>query len=92
MLEELPDWTWGRGELSGRRTWDEWYELLERYVARERNAAIPESHTEDGIYLGKWARNQRVRKRSGQITEEQTAKLERLPGWAWNPKRSGNPG
>ncbi|MAF38334.1 MAG: hypothetical protein CL696_05535 [Chloroflexi bacterium] len=72
---ETVRWVWnGRDAL-----WEDCFEVLKRYVAREGRCKVPYDHREDGIGLGTWVRHQ---KRDDRINSpERIAKLKRLPGW-----------
>ncbi|NNM65007.1 MAG: hypothetical protein HKL99_10415, partial [Burkholderiales bacterium] len=40
--------------------------------------------TPDGVRLGQWCANQRQDYKAGRMPPERQARLEALPGWAWN--------
>ncbi len=77
-LEKLPEWGWQLYQDA----WDEKFEVLRRYVEREGHAAVPGSHVEEDIELGRWVRKQRSRKR--ELSREQLKRLEQQPDWTWN--------
>lgn len=77
-LEALPGWTWGDPR---KAAWEKGYAALCRYT-EEHGAANPSNSfvAEDGYRLGAWTYSQR-----GRCTDpERRARLEALPGWAWN--------
>jgi hypothetical protein len=74
-------WVWnGRDAI-----WEDCFEALKRYVAREGHCRVPYDHKEDGIGLGTWVRHQKRDDRSN--SPERMAKLEGLPGWEWNTNK-----
>lgn len=82
-LEALDGWFWHRHDTN----WDRMFRLLVKYVEREGNAAVPDTHYEDGEWLGRWVTNQRMKyrgHRSERISEERVARLKALPGWSWD--------
>jgi hypothetical protein len=79
-LEALPGWSW---DLIGQR-WETNFALLERFVAREGHARVPQSHVEDGVMLGRWVTKQQASHRAGRLTGSRVDRLEALPGWCWS--------
>jgi superfamily II DNA or RNA helicase len=65
-------------------SWDQYYGLLQRFVAREGHASPAIAHEEDGLRLGAWVGGQRTLQRKGILPAERAEKLRALPGWAWN--------
>ena len=82
-LEELPGWVWHPHEAQ----WEAGYEALCRFVKREGHARVPLTHIESGFELGKWVVRQRRAKRTGRLGKGRSGRLERNPGWVWNPKQ-----
>lgn len=85
-LEALPGWVWATSEQPAvTRNWEESFENLRRYVAREGHARVPHSHVENDQHLGKWVMAQRVayKHRTARMTPERVSRLEALPGWVW---------
>ena len=80
-LEALPGWVWDRQDAA----WEEGFSALEQFVAREGNSRVPASHVEGEYPLGQWVKMQRNRFRRYPVSPERVARLERLPGWVWNP-------
>jgi superfamily II DNA or RNA helicase len=80
-LEALPGWSWNIVE--GR--WNEMFERVESFSAREGHALVPRGHREDGFRLGQWASSQRSGKSNGTLSSERIAKLDSLPSWSWRP-------
>ena len=97
FLESFPGWVWNPQDAS----WEEGFAALERFVAREGDARIPNhhmengarerharvtrGHREDGYPLGSWATTQFPAYRAGRLSPDRIARLKELPGWVWNP-------
>jgi superfamily II DNA or RNA helicase len=64
-------------------SWQFWFGLLQRFVARERHSRPRADHREDGHRLGGWVTNQVQQRRAGRLLDEYAARLEALPGWTW---------
>ena len=63
--------------------WQQGFEYLELFVAREGHPNIPGGHVEDGYRLGRWCGTQRGSYKKGGMSEERVVRLEALPGWTW---------
>jgi hypothetical protein len=81
-LEALPGWTWD----PHADAWEAAFEALNRYADREGTARVRRDHVESGFALGAWCHNQRGKYRRGTIRPERAARLEALPGWAWETR------
>ena len=77
-MEAIPGWFWG---TKIDHIWNQKFEMLEQYVAREGRIKPPDEHIEQGVKLGWWVREQ-WRGRDN-MKAERSAKLESLPGWNW---------
>ena len=77
-LEALPGWTWDVLEFQ----WEEEFSALQRFIAKEGHARPSGGHKEKGYNLGSWVSVQRGLR--DKLTPERIARLEALPGWAWN--------
>jgi superfamily II DNA or RNA helicase len=77
-LEALPGWTWSLKD----ENWEEGFAHLVRFVEREGHARVPGAWTEQGFPLGVWVRN--LRARPERLDQQRQARLEALPGWAWD--------
>jgi Helicase associated domain len=78
-LEMLPGWIWD----TNVDQWEDGYVRLLEYVDRHGDARVPRAHEVDGYRLGAWVNNTRNRRANG-IPERQE-RLEKLPGWSWDP-------
>ncbi len=63
---------------------EQWFGLLLRYIEREGNARVSQSHREGALNLGSWAHNQRRFYKRGILAADRSARLESLPGWSWD--------
>jgi hypothetical protein len=82
----LPGWTWHpRADA-----WEEGFEHLTDF-ARESGRACPTQTyvCSDGFRLGVWASTQRSSYAKGKLSLERQHRMEKLPGWTWNPPRGG---
>ena len=80
-LQELPGWTWH--SLADR--WEEGFAQLQRYVEETGNARVLQSISFSGYPLGTWVTKQRAKRRQGSLESDRVERLERLPGWSWDP-------
>jgi hypothetical protein len=81
LLQELPGWTWNsRGDQ-----WEEGYSRLLQYVNDNDNARVPKSYKVDGCDLGTWVATQRTKHKRGGLDAERRRRLEKVPGWSWDP-------
>ena len=65
-------------------SWEFWFGLLQRFIAREGSAQIRKSHVEDGYRLGGWVANQRRKYTAGRLSADRSERLDELPGWSWD--------
>ena len=79
-LEAIPGWSWHAHQTS----WDEHFEVLSSYAQREGHALPLVDWVEEGVPIGKWASKQRHAYVKGRLSTERRARLESLPGWAWD--------
>ena len=80
-LESISGWVW-----DARDTWDENFNALVRFVAREGHARVPTIHIEDGFRLGQWVVNQRALHARGMLGQERVKRLGAVSGWAWHTR------
>ncbi|MBN7552102.1 helicase associated domain-containing protein, partial [Mycobacteroides abscessus subsp. abscessus] len=83
-LEELPGWSWGRGEDS----WERGMAALTRYVAQAGDACPSQHVVIDGVALGVWVCDKRRRYRLGILPPHQAAALQGVAGWQWYPQEA----
>jgi len=83
-LEELPGWSWGRGEDS----WERGMAALTRYVAQAGDACPGQHVVIDGVALGVWVSDKRRRYRLGILPPHQVAALQGVAGWQWYPQEA----
>ena len=82
QLADLPGWTWH----THRDAWEDGYERLRRFVAREGHADVPKRFVdEDGSRLDLWVLHQRADYRSGKLSGDRARRLEEVAGWEWDP-------
>lgn len=79
-LDAVPGWTWDPYKTA----WELSYAALLTYVEREGDARVPQNFVESGLKLGAWISNQRNDYGMKKIEPERIARLEAVPGWAWN--------
>ena len=80
-LEALPGWVWDRYAADFEAN----FARLEAYVAEHGHARPPLGYrTRDGCRVGQWVVANRSRR--SELPPERQARLEALPGWAWNTK------
>jgi hypothetical protein len=79
QLEAIPGWYWG---TSLDQIWNQKFDVLKKFVAREGHALVRSGHVEDEIKLGGWVTEQRTEREN--LASERIAKLESLPGWSWD--------
>jgi predicted helicase len=80
-LEALPGWSW---EPRTER-WEDTFEMLKAFVAREGDAQVPDGYVEGDVNLGDWVVTQRIFYKNGRLSASRTARLESIPGWSWDP-------
>ncbi len=64
-----------------RALWEERYQLLLQFVAREGHCRVPARHEESGFRLGKWVASQRQNR--GRLISDRRRALEKVSGWFW---------
>ena len=79
-LEALPGWVWSTQAAD----WEENFGRLCRFVEREGHARVPRKYEDNASLLGIWVTSQRVLYGRGQLTADRVARLEAVPGWAWD--------
>ncbi len=84
LLEQLPSWVWDLRDAS----WHSSYEAAWQFSTRNGHARIPHNHVEEvngrRVKVGQWADKQRTTAKNGDLTEERTRLLGKIPGWVWD--------
>ena len=78
-LESLPGWTWD----AFHQRWEEGFQALQRFVAREGHAMVPATHLEGDVKLGRWVSYQRKAHADGKLEPDRESRLKQTSGWAW---------
>ena len=65
--------------------WDEYFGCLKEYKEREGHCRVSQRHQENGLSLGLWVVNQRMR--ASVLSSERRRRLDEL-GFAWDPQES----
>jgi superfamily II DNA or RNA helicase len=79
QLESLPGWSWDLFI-------DEWsknFDLLTKFMAQHKTFPALRSGT-----LGAWVSHQRQYYKKKSLSADRVKRLESLPGWSWNPKKT----
>ena len=63
--------------------WEEGFNALAAFKAREGHCIVPKGHIEDGFNLVSWVRNQRFHKTNSNLSAERLDRLNEL-GFVWN--------
>jgi superfamily II DNA or RNA helicase len=66
-------------------TWDEYFGCLKAYKEREGHCRVPQRHRENGLRLGLWVVNQRMR--ASDLSSDRRRRLDELD-FAWDPQES----
>jgi hypothetical protein len=78
-LGALPGWVWDILKFQ----WEQGFEHLQAFVKQEQSSRVSNRYvTSDGYKLGSWVSVQRRNRE--RLSGEQRARLESLPGWAWD--------
>jgi len=83
-LEKLEGWQWSKEEIKNDQ-WMEMYSHLKDFVRQNGHARVRDKSAFNGTKLGTWVSVQRRRYATKTITNEQSALLEKLHKWSWNP-------
>lgn len=86
-LEKIPGWAWAtrhtRARTPASEAREKWYQtaaLLEEFIG-ERGRLPHNRESYKGVNLGRWAANQRARRRK--LPDYKVAHLEKIPRWVW---------
>lgn len=83
-LQELKGWKWSNEDQKNDQ-WMEMHSHLTEFVRQNGHARVRDKSVHNGINLGTWVSVQRRRYGTKTITKEQSALLERLKKWSWDP-------
>lgn len=83
-LTDIPGWSWDPFE----NKWEVAFALLEKYVSEHGTSRLPNDYTVDGVRLHQWEEVQRSTYKAGTLSEDRQRRLESLPGWSWEDRRS----
>ncbi len=83
-IESMPGYTKDVFKRNKPLTDEEWWVLLNKFVAREGHAKVPLRHKEEGYSLGTWVQKKRAQKDT--MSKEEQQKFEALSHWLWNPR------
>jgi|1048.fasta_scaffold00127_3 superfamily II DNA or RNA helicase len=79
------DWSWNPKD----QDWQDMYELLKVFEAREGHTSVPAIHIEEGESLGNWVFHQRANflnpDTKSRLSLDRVEKLQSLSTWTWNP-------
>jgi len=79
-LEKIPGWTWEPRVARQLAN----VERLAAFVAKHGWETVGDSLVIDGVNLGEWISNCRMRYRRGSLLKETSSGLEAIPGWSWS--------
>ena len=80
-LQSLTGWTWD----AIAEEWEEGFRHLSRYVKENGDARVPRSYKIDDYHLAAWVQTQRSTYSKGVLDRDRQHRLEKLPGWIWQP-------
>jgi len=69
-------------------SWEFWFGLLEKFVAREGHALVPQGYSVDGCRLGSWVNKQRRDWVVGTLAPERQRRLDEFEGWIWDVRQA----
>lgn len=84
-LETIAGWSWD--VLASE--WEEGFERLRAYVARENTTLVPIGYRDGGYRLGQWVSVQRKAFKEGKLSLERQHRLEGLADWTWDTRDHG---
>jgi hypothetical protein len=79
FLQHIPGWSWNATQDG----FQENLALLHVFAAQHGRMPTQKDILE-GKHLGRWVNKQRLKYRSGRMSEEDAAALEAVPGWWWS--------
>jgi superfamily II DNA or RNA helicase len=84
-LNDVPGWSWD----PFADQWEDGFSKLVEYVEQNGDARVPRSYVVAGFDLGRWVQKQRSVFNRGGGEPERRSRLEALPGWTWQARRTG---
>lgn len=84
-LEQLPNWEWNPRDSEWEATYESVADLL-----KENNGAFPSPKSDDSetARRARWVRAQKVLYQGGHLSEDRARRLEQLPGWDWEMRKT----
>gem|GEM_PF-2159691 len=81
LLNKIPGWSWDPNAEQDRI----WLNALENYFRKHGHLRVPHAYTTpDGLRLGAWVSQKRIRYKKGILTKDWIERLTRMEGWVWN--------
>jgi hypothetical protein len=80
LLDAVGGWSWNTKEVR----WQQGFEFLQRFVARNDHARVPNDHYEDSFPLRRWVPRQRQLHDRGELNPARDADLRTISGWIWD--------
>jgi len=81
LLNEIPNWSWDPDSEND----DKWMSALRDFQKMHGHLLVPMDFvTEDGLRLGAWVSQKRIRRKKGILVEKWIDRLNGLEGWAWS--------
>jgi hypothetical protein len=81
LLNKIPGWSWDPQAESEQV----WLEALKQYARVHGHMRVPGSYvTQDGLRLGSWVTQKRIRYKNGTLKKEWVERLSAMDGWVWN--------
>ena len=80
LLDELPGWSWD----PQNEDWDAKIAIVIQWATDNPDKPIPHDLVLHETTYSRWATKQRYK--YGDTKHPRRAKLEKIPGWSWNPK------
>jgi hypothetical protein len=82
-LESIPGWSWD--PLEGK--WNEGFTHLQEFASINKSSNVPNKYkSKDNFKLGSWVGTQR--KSQSSLSIERKFKLESLPDWTWDARKT----
>ncbi len=82
QFENVKDWNWNPGDDK----WDKAFSELLEFKNENGHCLVHSKHKQNGVPLGRWVTNQRVKYRKGQLETTRIKLLASLEGWNWGPR------